>query len=81
MNKNFLFAIDKKTEEVMVSVSPKGSNQITFIEKIRRQDDPILYDAVLTLTGIAQAPNPDAAIFKSMDKVCQLLYAKRNDYV
>ena len=33
-----LFAIDTKTEEVIVSDSPKGSNEIKFIERIKREE-------------------------------------------
>lgn len=76
MNKNILFAIDLKTEEIIVSDSPKGSNKINFIERIRRQDNAILYDAVFTLTSITNASNFDIAIFKAMDKVCQMIYKK-----
>ena len=34
-NMNMLFAIDAKTEEAIVSNSPKGSNKINFIERIK----------------------------------------------
>ena len=71
-----LFAIDTKTEEVIVSDSPKGSNEINFIERIKRQDNEVLYSAMVALTAITKDPNFDIAIFKAMDKVCQLLYNK-----
>ena len=32
-----LFAIDTNKEEVIVSDSPKGSNKINFIERIREE--------------------------------------------
>lgn len=76
MNKNFLFAIDLQTEEVIVSESPKGSNAIEFIERIGRKENEMLYHAVITLTQITKAPELDVPIFKAMDKVCQLMYAK-----
>jgi hypothetical protein len=69
-----LFAIDAKTEEIIVSDSPKGSNKINFIERIKRQDNDVLYNAVETLTGIAKTPNINVTIFKAMDKVCQMIY-------
>ena len=76
MNKSLLFAIDTNTEEVIVSDSLKGSNKIKFIERIKRSDNDTIYNAVQTLTSIAKSTNFDAAIFKSMDKVCQMMYNK-----
>jgi hypothetical protein len=81
MNKNFLFAIDTNTQEVIVSESPKGSIKVNFIERIGRNDNEILYNAVVTLTSITKASNFDAAIFKAMDKVCQMLYNKHKGNV
>jgi hypothetical protein len=76
MSTNNLFAIDPKTEEVIVSESPKGSNKINFIERIKRKENELLYNAVVTLTSISNAPDLDMTIFKAMDKVCQLIYGK-----
>jgi hypothetical protein len=76
MKKNFLFAIDLNTEEVIVSDSSKESNKINFIERMKRSDNDIFFNAVLTLTSIAKSSDFDAAIFKSMDKVCQMIYDK-----
>jgi hypothetical protein len=76
MNKNFLFAIDHDKEEVIISESPKGSIKINFIERIGRKQSEILFNAVLTLTSISKDPNFDAALFNSMDKICQLIYNK-----
>ena len=73
---SILFALDTKTEEIIVSDSPKGSNEINFIERIKRQDNEVLYSAMVALTAITKDPNFDIAIFKAMDKVCQLLYNK-----
>jgi len=81
MNKNTLFAIDLNTEEIIISDSPKGSNKINFIERIGRQDNNMLYDAVVTLTSITNASNFDVAIFKAMDKVCQMIYNKRKETI
>jgi hypothetical protein len=69
-----LFAIDAKTEEIIVSDSPKGSNKINFIERIKRQDNDVLYNAVVALTGITKDKNFNVTIFKAMDKVCQMIY-------
>jgi hypothetical protein len=74
-----LFAIDKNTEETLVSESQKGSNKIDFIERIPRLENEILYNAVVTLTSITTSPNLDVAIFKAMDKVCQLIYNKHKE--
>jgi hypothetical protein len=79
MNKNLLFAIDKNTEEVIVSESTKGSNKINFIERINSQDNEILYHAVETLTSISKSANFDTATFKAMDKVCQMIYNKQKE--
>ncbi len=76
MNKVFLFAIDINTDEVIVSDSSKGNNKINFIERIKRSDNDTIYNAVQTLTSIAKSTNFDAATFKSMDKVCQMMYNK-----
>ena len=76
MNTNFLFAVDQDKEEVIVSESPKGSNQINFIERISRETNEVLYHAVVTLTCITKSPDFDASMFKAMDKVCQLIYEK-----
>ncbi|WP_395627555.1 hypothetical protein [Daejeonella sp.] len=78
MNQNILFAIDKNTDEIIVSDSPKGSNKINFIERIKRQDNDLLYLAVLALTNISNASNFDVTIFKAMDKVCQMIYNKHS---
>lgn len=76
MDKNFLFAIDGNKEEIIVSNSLKGSNEINFIERIKRIDNDILYDSISILTKITKSPNFDIAVFKAMDKVCQLIYEK-----
>ena len=38
MNTAYLFAIDRNTEEILVSQSAKGTNKIDFIEKINRTE-------------------------------------------
>jgi hypothetical protein len=74
MTSNFLFALETNSEEVLVSESPKGSNQVNFIERVGRKENEILYNAVVTLTHVTQAADFDAALFKAMDKVCQMAY-------
>ena len=76
MKKTILFAIDLNTEETLVSESEKGSNKVNFIERISRNEDELLFDAVVTLTKITNPNNFDIAIFNAMDKVCQLIYNK-----
>jgi len=76
---NILFAIDTNSEEVIVSDSPKGSNKISFIERIRRQDNVNLYKAVELLTSLSSASNFDNSIFKAVDKVCQMIYNKHKE--
>ena len=79
MNNSFLFAIDTNIEEVIVSDSPKGSHTINFIERISRQDNVILYNAVVTLTSLASASKIDTSVFKAMDKVCQMIYIQHSE--
>lgn len=76
---NILFAIDTIKQEVIVSDSPKGSKKINFIERIARQENVVLYNAVVTLTSITNAPYFDTKIFKAMDKVCQMVYNQHKD--
>lgn len=79
MNKSLLFAIDIQTQEVIVSGSSKGSNKINFIERIVQSDNVMFYNAVQTLTSITKSSNFDMAIFKEMDKVCQMMYNKHTE--
>jgi hypothetical protein len=76
MKKTILFAIDLNAEETIVSESEKASNKVNFIERIHRNKNELLFDAVATLTRITNSPNFDVAVFKAMDKVCQLIYNK-----
>jgi len=76
---NILFALDMNTEEIIISDSTKGSNKINFIDRIGRHDNELLYNAVVTLTSISKASNFDIAIFKAMDKVCQMIYNKHKE--
>jgi hypothetical protein len=69
-----LFALDPKTKEVIVSDSPKGSKSINLVERIKHPDNPLLHQAVQTLTTIATAPTMDAKLFKAMERVCQMIY-------
>lgn len=74
MKKTILFAIDFNTEETLVSESEKGNNKVNFIERISRNENELLFEAVVTLTKITNPNNFDIAIFNAMDKVCQLIY-------
>lgn len=76
MKKIILFAIDIKAEAVLVSESEKGSHKVNLIERIARNKNALIFDAVVTLTSISSSPDFDIAIFKAMDKVCQMIYAK-----
>ncbi len=69
-----LFAISKKTEEVIVSESSIGSKTILFIERITKQENEELYDAVMKLTDMAKSPDLDLKEFKALDKACQGMY-------
>jgi hypothetical protein len=78
---SYLFAIDPKTEETIVSASQPGSKKIDFIERIARNESGVLFNAVVTLTSITNAADFDIKIFKAMDKVCQLIYSKHKEIV
>ncbi len=78
---SMLFAIDTKTDEVIVSDSPNGSNEIKFIERIKREEKEVLYNAVVALTSMTKDSNFDIAIFKAMDKVCQMIYNKHKETI
>ena len=73
---NYLFAIDEKTEEIIVSESPKGSNKVKLIERISINDNKMLFHAVQTLTCISKETDIDLSLFKAMDKICQGIYTK-----
>ena len=74
-----LFAIDQEKEEVIVSESSKGSNKVNLIERIKRTDNETIYYAVQALTSITKPDNFDEKIFKSIDKVCQMIYNKHKE--
>jgi hypothetical protein len=76
MKKTILFAIDVHTNEVIVSASEKGSMEITFVERIPQRENELLFDAVSSMTKLTTSPNFDVALFKAMDKVCQMIYQK-----
>jgi len=79
MKKTLLFAIDLNTKEVIVSSSEKGSMEITFIERIPQSENELLFDAVSSMTKLTTSPKFDVALFKAMDKVCQLIYQKQSE--
>jgi hypothetical protein len=79
MKKTILFAIDLNTKEVIVSASEKGSKDITFVERIPQSQNELLFDAVSSMTKLTTSPKFDLALFKAMDKVCQLLYDKHGE--
>ena len=74
LSMNKLFAIDTETQEVIVSESPKGSKTIHFIERVAKNDNAELYEAVVKLTDMARAADFDLREFKALDKTCQVLY-------
>jgi hypothetical protein len=79
MKKTLLFALDLTTNEVIVSSSQKGSKEITFVERIHQGENELLFDAVSSMTKLTTSPKFDVALFKAMDKVCQLIYAKQSE--
>jgi hypothetical protein len=76
---NMLFAIDQNTNEIIVSESPKGSHKINLVERIKREENLIFHNAVVTLSSISSSNELDISLFKAMDKVCQLIYNKHKE--
>ena len=76
MKKTILFATDPQTNEILVSESAPGSNAITPLARIPRADHPLLFDAVDLLTRMTTSPQFDPAVFKALNKVCELMYEK-----
>jgi hypothetical protein len=64
MKTTILFALDLKTDEILISESEKGSNEVNLIERIERNKNELLFDAIVTLTRIASSADIDLAIFK-----------------
>ena len=79
MNDDFLFAVDFNTMEVIVSISSKGTNKIKFIERIKKDDNIMIFNAAVTLKSITASSNFDEEIFKLMDNVCQAIYEKHKE--
>jgi len=79
MNDDFLFAVDCNTMEVIVSNSLKGTNKIKFIERIKKDDNIMIFNAAVTLKSITAASNFDEKIFELMDNVCQAIYEKHKE--
>lgn len=74
MKKTLLFAIDVNAQETIVSESEKGSKKISFLKRIPRKENELLFDSVVLLTTITRSPGFDQSIFNAMDKVCQMIY-------
>jgi hypothetical protein len=74
-----MFAIAEQTGEVIVSESRMGSKAIVFIERITKQKNEKLYDAVMKLTDMAKSPDLDLMEFKALDKACQAMYTEYKD--
>lgn len=79
MNEDFLFAVDFKKKEVIVSSSSKGTNQVKFIERIKKDDNILIFNAAVTLKSISESSDLDLKLFKMMDKVCQSIYIKHQE--
>jgi len=81
MNNDFLFAVDFNTMEVIVSNSSKGTNKIKFIERIKKDDNIIIFNAAVTLKSISESSDFDPKLFKMMDKICQSIYNKHKETI
>jgi len=81
MNEEFLFAVDFKTDEVIVSCSSKGTNKIKFIERIKKNDNILIFNAAVTLKSISESSDLDPKIFNLMDKVCQTIYNEHKESI
>jgi hypothetical protein len=78
MENTTLFAINSKTEEIMVSSTAEGSNSIKLIDRIPRNENELLFQAVQTMSVASRSPHIDEKIFNSIDHLCQLIYQKQH---
>ena len=72
MSKSLLFAIDNKKQEVIISNSEQGTKKINSIERINKQDNDILFNAVSVLTSITKSIHFDIKVFKEMQKIWEV---------
>ena len=77
MKSNYLFAIDPKTQEILVSESAKGSYKINLIERIPSSSNELLFEAVKLLSKISKQIDVDVTLFKAVENVCQIIYNKK----
>ena len=77
MKSDYLFAIDSNANEIIISISPKGSNKIQAIERLSQLENELLFNAVDMLTKISKLQPFDHELHGSIDKVCQILYRAR----
>ena len=47
MKTTILFALDLKTDEILISESEKGTNKVNLIERIQRNKNELLFDAIV----------------------------------
>lgn len=73
---NFLFSLDSKSDEVIVSKSQRGSNKIIFIERIPRKNNEFLYNSVFNLLSISKSPTLEMKEFNFVDEICQMAYSQ-----
>jgi hypothetical protein len=71
---NYLFAIDPKTEEIVVSKSPKGSFKIEAVERIGKNNHAVLFHAVSALTLLSREKEVNMTLLKAIDAACQKIY-------
>ena len=74
---NCIYIDSKNQEYIGLLNNSKCYNIVKGVNKIENSE--VLYNAVVTLTGITKTPNFDITIFKAMDKVCQMLYTKHKE--
>tara|TARA_Y100000991_G_scaffold209639_1_gene190024 strand:- start:149 stop:397 length:249 start_codon:yes stop_codon:yes gene_type:complete len=79
MNDDYLFAVDLYKHEVLVSESSTKGNKISFVERIKKNDNETIFNAVVTLKSITDSSDFDNKTFKLMDKICQVIYKKHKE--
>ena len=72
-----LFAIDPETEEVVISSSNNGSNDISSISRVSQDQNPELHAKVSELDKLVHSGDFSAKKFKDIHKQCADLWKRR----
>lgn len=92
ISREYLFAANQLVEEIIVSKLSDNNETIIFVEKVCKEDNPLLYEEVISLTKSAQQFKPrvyseddnnlwehedNLQDFLAINNNCQKLYKKQ----